>query len=634
MTNQFATLALTALVSSPTNPRKTFNQDKLQELANSITSSGGVHQPILVRQLPAQRLLDTAHLKPRPEYEIVAGERRYRASIMAKMDTIPALIRELTDDQVLEIQIIENLQRDGLTDLEAAEGYQALMDHNKLTPEQVGAKIGKSRTFVYNCLKLLALSPDAKQAMRTQGLSTSAAQLIARIPNDALQAKALAYATDPDDDGDLPSYRDFSHWLQRNVMLNLAHACFPIDQADFVPGVSSCTNCSKRTGANPDLFTDVKSADMCTNPPCYHAKDAKQDELDETDDVDGSADAGREIGFKENSTEGSREMARLAQAAARQAASNPEDSYKKNIQRLKDDQATAIDAASRIAQFEYLVDHIHSEQADVPDTLLSAELLRAWLLRRYDDYNAEEIAFAFKIDGYQEFDSYHEQSNADDAYMETVKLRIQRAPADDIYRYMTALMLLDDRERYAFSAESIQPATLFDAFAQETGIDLSQVKKEAAEDIEADFKAQIADLNKKIKALKADAKTAKVAETTSAHGLAGAASDLPVADAKKSSASRKPKAAKTSTEEAKAGIAAAMQSVEAEPLGAALGGSGASTFKVGEYVEVLDGKHKGKLGLVASDDGADLWTVTLKNSTGLPFAKQLPTKSLKRSQQP
>lgn len=135
MTNQFATLPLTALVSSPTNPRKTFNQDKLQELANSITSSGGVHQPILVRQLPAQRLLDTAFMKPRPEYEIVAGERRYRASIMAKMDTIPALIRELTDDQVLEIQIIENLQRDDLTDLEAAEGYQALMDHNKLTAE-------------------------------------------------------------------------------------------------------------------------------------------------------------------------------------------------------------------------------------------------------------------------------------------------------------------------------------------------------------------------------------------------------------------------------------------------------------------------------------------------------------------
>jgi len=629
MTNQFATLALTALVSSPTNPRKTFNQDKLQELADSITSSGGVHQPILVRQLPAQRLQDTAHLKPRPEYEIVAGERRYRASIMAKMDTIPALIRELTDDQVLEIQIIENLQRDDLTDLEAAEGYQALMDHNKLTAEQVGAKIGKSRTFVYNCLKLLALSPDAKQAMRTQGLSTSAAQLIARIPNDALQAKALAYATDPDGDGDLPSYRDFSHWLQRNVMLNLAHACFPIDQADFVPGVSSCTNCSKRTGANPDLFTDVKSADMCTDPPCYHAKDAKQDELDELEQDE--ANAAHTTGSAHTGSD----LHHLASAAARQAKISPEEQYKIDISLLKNRQTLAIDAASRIAQFNYLLERIRSTSDVNAQNLLGGSILREWLAKNYNDADTDDISLIFGIPEPKEIpNDWKASGKLIDEFHNAVTLRIHRASDADIYRYMAAVLLLDDRNKYTHFASDIKPAILFNAFAQDHAIDLSQVKKEAAEDIEADFKAQIAELNKKIKALKADAKTAKVADATSTHGLAGAASDLPVADAKKSSASRKPKAAKTSAEEAKAGIAAAMQSVEAEPLGAALGGSGGGTFKVGEYVEVLDGKHKGKLGLVASDDGADLWTVTLRNSTGLPFAKQLPTKSLKRSQQP
>ena len=100
--NQFQNLFLTALVASPTNPRKTFDPVKLKELATSIAASG-VHQAILVRQLPAQRLLDTAHIKPRPEYEIVAGERRYRASVIAKADTIPAIIREASDKDVLEI---------------------------------------------------------------------------------------------------------------------------------------------------------------------------------------------------------------------------------------------------------------------------------------------------------------------------------------------------------------------------------------------------------------------------------------------------------------------------------------------------------------------------------------------------
>jgi ParB/RepB/Spo0J family partition protein len=123
----FAQVPLTAIVSSPHNPRKSFNQDKLSELASTIKASG-VHTPILLRYLPPARLQETFADRKKnaklPEYEIVAGERRYRASLMAGMTTIPALIRGMTDEQALEVMFVENLQRDDLSELEEAEGYQ------------------------------------------------------------------------------------------------------------------------------------------------------------------------------------------------------------------------------------------------------------------------------------------------------------------------------------------------------------------------------------------------------------------------------------------------------------------------------------------------------------------------------
>jgi ParB/RepB/Spo0J family partition protein len=123
----FAHIPLAHIVTSRTNPRKHFNPARLQELAESIRASG-VRQPVLLRPLPGHRVADTAGMVPRPEYELVSGERRFRASGMAGVTTIPAMVGAMSDDQVLEIQLVENLQRDDLTPLEEAEGYQTLMD--------------------------------------------------------------------------------------------------------------------------------------------------------------------------------------------------------------------------------------------------------------------------------------------------------------------------------------------------------------------------------------------------------------------------------------------------------------------------------------------------------------------------
>jgi ParB/RepB/Spo0J family partition protein len=266
---EFANIELPLIVSSTTNPRKHFNQAKLTELADSIKASG-VHQPVLVRPLPGSRVADT----PRGvQYELVCGERRYRASVDAGVSTIPAMVRALTNEQVLEIQIVENLQRDDLTELEEAEGYEALMQHANINADQVGIKIGKSRSYVYGHLKLLDLSIDCKQAMREGKIDASRALLIARIPDSKLQAKALTAATAPDYRGDVSSVRAFQAWLQSNVMLRLDEAPFVITDKRLVASAGSCKDCPKRTGANPDLFMDVSSSDMCTDPVCFHNKE-------------------------------------------------------------------------------------------------------------------------------------------------------------------------------------------------------------------------------------------------------------------------------------------------------------------------------------------------------------------------
>lgn len=278
---QFDMLDLALVVPSRTNPRTTFNETKLAELTESIKASG-VHQPVLVRPLPGSRVAETfadrRKSDPLPTHEIVSGERRYRASIRAGKTRIPAMIRTLTDSEVLEIQIVENLQRDDLTELEEAEGYQRLCTETGVAKEDIGAKIGKSRSYVYARMKLLELTSAPREALRTGAIDSSRALQIARIPDSALQQKALDKAVEKDWQGGTCSYRTFVQWVQQNVMLRLDKARFKITDATLVPEAGSCKECPKRTGANPDLFADVDSADVCIDPKCFNNKQAVHDE--------------------------------------------------------------------------------------------------------------------------------------------------------------------------------------------------------------------------------------------------------------------------------------------------------------------------------------------------------------------
>ncbi len=162
-------------------PRRNFDEASLKDLAGSILQNG-VLQPILVRRHPE-----------RPsEFEIVAGERRWRAAQMAKLHEIPVVIREFSDRQALETALVENMQRQDLSPIEEAEGYQRLIEDFSHTQEALASAVGKSRSHVANTLRLLSL-PDSVKAMLTAGdLSAGHARTLVGVENPEALARKIA----------------------------------------------------------------------------------------------------------------------------------------------------------------------------------------------------------------------------------------------------------------------------------------------------------------------------------------------------------------------------------------------------------------------------------------------------------
>lgn len=240
--------------------RAHYGEDQLRELADNIKQVGIV-QPIVARQV-------NGHL------EIVAGERRWLAAQKAGLENAPVWIRELNDQQALEVQLVENLQREGLHELAEAEGYETLMRKHGYDIEQLVAKVGKSRSYVYARLKLLALCDAARKTFYAGDLTASTALLLARIPGEDQQQRALKHITEKDWHGRVMSYRDAARYVHDTFMLKLSEAPFPREDATLVPSAGACGACPMRTGNAPDLFGDVKGADVCTNPPCFQAKKA------------------------------------------------------------------------------------------------------------------------------------------------------------------------------------------------------------------------------------------------------------------------------------------------------------------------------------------------------------------------
>lgn len=265
---------------------------QIKELAASIAEKG-IRQPLIVREHPTKK----------GHYEVTNGHRRLAAAERLDLAELPCIVRVLTDREAKEERIIENLQREGLHEIEEARLYQELLDETDAEGKPaydyklIARKIGKSPAFVYARIKLLRMPELAQDAMMGGKLNASVALLLCRIPDPKLAHKATCEVLDRlsgkeenalNDDWEPMSYRQAKEHIQRKYMIRLKGAAF--DQADelLVPeynaegkdiaeggergGGGACSSCPFRTGNMKVLFPEAESADVCTNTPCYQKK--------------------------------------------------------------------------------------------------------------------------------------------------------------------------------------------------------------------------------------------------------------------------------------------------------------------------------------------------------------------------
>lgn len=167
-------IAITDIEVNPFQPRQNFDQESLRELADSIKVHG-IIQPVTVRKLA------------RNQYQLISGERRFQAARLAGLKTIPGYVRSADDQQMLEMSLIENVQRENLNPIEIALSYQRLITECNLKQDELGGRVGKNRTTVTNYLRLLKLPPDIQIALRDNKLSMGHARAIISIENPEVQ---------------------------------------------------------------------------------------------------------------------------------------------------------------------------------------------------------------------------------------------------------------------------------------------------------------------------------------------------------------------------------------------------------------------------------------------------------------
>lgn len=255
----YQTLPLTLIDESPTNPRRTFDPDKLAELAQSIREHG-LLQPITVRPFGDR-------------YEIVAGARRFRASQMAELETVETIVRDLTDSQALEAQLIENAQRQDVHPYEEAAGYERVLQLPGYDVAAVALKTGKSQSHVYARLSLLQLLPDLAEAFQHERITASHANLLARLPaHQQAEAFKQCFRKDyQDKEAHLLPAKHLSAWIQEHLYLPLGEAPFSTEDPMLNAEAGACTTCPRRSGFNTQLFADVEG-DQCLDAPCYQSK--------------------------------------------------------------------------------------------------------------------------------------------------------------------------------------------------------------------------------------------------------------------------------------------------------------------------------------------------------------------------
>ncbi len=256
-------IALDKIETSPTNgifrrPAE-ITDEALRELASSIEQYG-VIQSILVRPHPEKE----------GHYQLICGERRYRASLLAGRATIPAQVTEATDEKAVEMQAIENIERENIHPLNECKGYRIMLENNKnLTVADLAQRFSKSETYILQRLKLHDLVREFKKDFYEDRILLGHATILARLtPADQREARERLSRRDEV----LGTVKDLQEFVDSNIMNSLGSA--PFDKADstLVPKAGPCVTCPKRSGASPLLFADIKDKDTCADRGCFFTK--------------------------------------------------------------------------------------------------------------------------------------------------------------------------------------------------------------------------------------------------------------------------------------------------------------------------------------------------------------------------
>lgn len=264
-------LPLTLLRPGRYQPRTRFTPARMAELVESIRTHG-VLQALLVRPAPNWQAGE-------PTHEIVAGERRWRAATTAGLTEVPVSVRELSDADVAEIQLAENIDREDLHPLEEARHLQRLLDSRDgpdqqpryPTHRELAARLGRSEAWVGRRLALCALTDEAATAFLEDRIPTATAQVLARLTSPEQQREALAHVLQGWA-GEPLSATATAEWVKKKYLLRLSQAPFSHEAAFEHAG--PCATCPKRSGARPDLFDDLAGADHCLDADCWDAKHA------------------------------------------------------------------------------------------------------------------------------------------------------------------------------------------------------------------------------------------------------------------------------------------------------------------------------------------------------------------------
>lgn len=654
MTTTFLNLPIGQLVESKTNARKRFNAQTLAELADSIKTIGILQAP-LVRPLPGHRVADTAGMAIKPTHEIVAGHRRYRAAVMAGLQVIGVNVRSITDAEMYKAQSVENLHREGLSELDEGEGYADWMEATGIKAEGIAKEIERSVRYVYDRLRLCKLQPETKAALQDGIIDVSRALLLAPIPDAKLQLKALAFATNKVDEArgvhsPAPSVRELSIWLRQNVMLDLARAPFQITAANLVPLAGSCKSCPKRTGADPDMFSHVDGADICTDPPCYnhkaaahiaqlqhqadkrglrlvHGAEAKAACYQNSSTLNGYSPLSQVRNDLASGLQGQRLDALLGHSAAIPLPNavlieNP--FTKELIAAIPTAEAEAALLAKglvkQLAEPGIKADKAKSKKEFEADIKTLESRVGILTQARFDNLSRAAVV--------QSIFGAHESANPTLLSSEVLRAFVkQQVEEFDGETALSDSGLLTRGDTDDFTELEVLQATALimthsnseclQAYAVEHKLNTRDIMKQASNQVQAEVAAQIAAL----KPQKPPAPKSPLAQPP-ATPLAYAHADV---DAKPKTAKPKTKA-KLSAEDAQLGIAEAMQGIEAPPadvavpvlktVGKLMMGSKVKVVKLNPGIELWREKYLGRTGTITTYNSHGPRTVSFKGRTG------------------